>query len=979
MTLKIDRANLYHLTSIRESLRNSNKTIIFVHLIIFLLLTYPVEAQDLIERPVFSTERGFYSEPFDLLIFSKPSGLTIYYTLDGTDPRTSITAISESAPVQIHIDPEITTGRDGAPGIVIRACASQGDSLFSLVATYTFLFLNKIKTLSPDGVQPGPQWPLPNNSDYSFQFIDYGMDPDVMNDIRYQNKIEAALLAIPTISIVTDLNNLFDPDSGIYVNAYERGKEWERKASIELLNPDGSPGFQIDAGIRIRGGWFRHPMNPKHAFRLFFREEYGFDKLRFAMFGAEGTDEFDKLDLRTSHNFSWSSMGDPLNTMNRDVFSRDTQREMRQPYTRSRYYHLYINGTYWGLYQSQERSEARFAATYFGGSRDDYDVIKISVPPEAYYEIDATDGNLLTWQELWQACQVGFSTNASYFKIQGLNPDGTRNPEYKVLLDIDNLIDYMLLIFHTGNLDAPTDLSGTRPNNFYAIYNRNEPDGFKFFAHDNEWTMLFLNNRSGLYYNKVDDNPTVTNSKGLHPHYIHRKLTANPEYRMRVADRVYKHFFNHGALTPATCTARFLARANEIDLAIIAESARWGDAKEEKPFTKDDHWLPAINDIVNNWFPNRTNIVLGQLKSANLYPTFNPPLFLNNDIEIQEEYLETSTGFSLVVVNPDTSKGDIYYTLDGSDPRQIGGQVSEQAMYGADRDTVIISTTTAIKARTKYGSNWSALHQITLAVPNQNWHNLKFTEIHYNPLDEGTVSGREYEFIELKNIGSQPLNLTQVAFGDGILYTFPTGTVLNAGEFIVLASNSTEFARRYGFAPFAAYVGQLDNAGEQVAIITASGDTIISFKYDNQSPWPEQADGSGYSLVPKNPDQLDDPGNPDNWRASYRIHGSPGVDDVVMGIVTVSDPLPDRYTLHQNFPNPFNSKTMISFSIPAKMQVQIAVYDITGKNVMVLTNDVFEAGSYHVSLNANNLSSGSYFYKMTAGEFTSVQKLVVLK
>ncbi|HEX9972380.1 MAG TPA: CotH kinase family protein, partial [bacterium] len=488
-------------------------SICFIFIFLF-LFNNNSRSQASLERPIFSKERGFYHEPFDLIINSEPVGLTIYYTLDGTDPRTSITANSESAPVQIHIDPEIIAGRDVAPGVVIRACATQNDSVFSPIATHSFLFLNKMKTLSLDAVPPGPGWPLPNNSDYGFQFMDYGMDPDVMNDVRYQDKIEPALLAIPTISIVTDLKNLFNPDSGIYVHAYERGKEWERKASIELINPDDSHGFQIDAGIRIRGGWFRNPINPKHAFRLFFREAYGADKLRFAMFGDEGTDEFDKLDLRTGHNFSWSSMGDPACTMNRDVFSRDTQREMGQPYTRSRYYHLYINGTYWGLYQSQERSEARFAATYFGGSKEDYDVIKIAVPPEANYEIDVTDGNLFVWQELWQACQTGFSTDASYFKAQGLNPDGTRNLEYKILLDIDNLIDYMLLIFQTANLDAPTDLSGTRPNNFYAIYNRNDPNGFKFFAHDNEWTMLFFHDRTGLNSNKVDDNPKVTDSKG---------------------------------------------------------------------------------------------------------------------------------------------------------------------------------------------------------------------------------------------------------------------------------------------------------------------------------------------------------------------------------------------------------------------------------------------------------------------------------
>jgi hypothetical protein len=63
--------------------------------------------------------------------------------------------------------------------------------------------------------------------------------------------------------------------------------------------------------------------------------------------------------------------------MNRDVFSRDLQREMGVPYTRSRYYHLYLDGVYWGLFQAEERPDAWFAETYLGGEREDYDVVKV--------------------------------------------------------------------------------------------------------------------------------------------------------------------------------------------------------------------------------------------------------------------------------------------------------------------------------------------------------------------------------------------------------------------------------------------------------------------------------------------------------------------------------------------------------------------------------------------------------------------------
>jgi hypothetical protein len=94
------------------------------------------------------------------------------------------------------------------------------------------------------------------------------------------------------------------------------------------------------------------------------------------LFGDEGVDEFDKIDLRAEQNYACST-GASNNSMVREVFSRDTQKDMDQPYTRSRYYHLYINGMYWGLFQSQERSEARLRNHISGDDEEDYDVVKV--------------------------------------------------------------------------------------------------------------------------------------------------------------------------------------------------------------------------------------------------------------------------------------------------------------------------------------------------------------------------------------------------------------------------------------------------------------------------------------------------------------------------------------------------------------------------------------------------------------------------
>ena len=134
----------------------------------------------------------------------------------------------------------------------------------------------------------------------------------------------------------------------------------------------------------------------------------------------------------------------------RDIFSRDTQRDMGQPYTRSRYYHLYINGQYWGLYQTDERPRPTTARPTSAATTRTTTSSRSSPDPTT---IEATDGNLDAWRRLWQAAPPRLRRRTPRTsRLQGNNPDGTDNPAYEVLLDVDNLIDYMLVILYTGNL-----------------------------------------------------------------------------------------------------------------------------------------------------------------------------------------------------------------------------------------------------------------------------------------------------------------------------------------------------------------------------------------------------------------------------------------------------------------------------------------------------------------------------------------------
>jgi len=151
-------------------------------------------------------------------------------------------------------------------------------------------------------------------------------------------------------------------------------------------------------------------------------------------------------------------------------------------------------------------------------------------------------------------------------------------------------------------------------------------------------------------------------------------------------------------LTPEVATERFLARAAEIEEAIIAESVRWGDSKRAQPYTKAD-WQNEIDRIVNQYFPQRTDILLNQLRntrlrsgaSAPLYPAVSPPSFNQHGGQV-------ATGFELLMSGAD---GVIYYTLDGSDPRLPGGAISPTAL--------VFESNTTSETLVAAGSQWRYL------------------------------------------------------------------------------------------------------------------------------------------------------------------------------------------------------------------------------------------------------------------------------
>jgi len=167
------------------------------------------------------------------------------------------------------------------------------------------------------------------------------------------------------------------------------------------------------------------------------------------------------------------------------------------------------------------------------------------------------------------------------------------------------------------------------------------------------------------------------------------------------------------------------------------------------------------------------------------------------------------------------------------------------------------------------------------------------SEIMYDPVGGGTN-----EFVELHNAGTGTVSVAGWYFADGITYTFPAGTTIGAGDYLVVAINRAAFQMRYpgvtNLAP-GFFNGQLNNGGERLSVADPSSNRVFDVTYDNNAPWPEAAAGLGSSLVLVDP--AGPANDPANWRASANLHGSPGepggffVRDVVINeVLAHTDP-----------------------------------------------------------------------------------------
>lgn len=607
----------------------------------------------------FSVPHGFKTAAFSLALSASLPDSVIRYTLDGTVPTASSTAYTGP----FTVTPVAGTVKSGTR--IVRAIATRTGVPWAPVATQTYLFVSGVTAPATDGIIG------------QTNFIN-----SIRNSAVYGPLLPGALQALPAMSLV------INSGSGL-PNA-------ETASSLELFDPQGGePGFTVPAGIE-RTGTTSHDY-AKGSVSAKFKGEYGAGKLNYPVFArhpyaaAGAATSFEELRLRSgSHDtMSWLGTADnpslpygspPITRGGdaqfiRNIFLDDLQFLMGQPSKHGRMVNMFVNGNYYGMYHIMEHPDEDCMASYYPGKAEDF-----------HFTGGATTGSVHDNGESWRTIWTQLKASLSNFN------------QAKRWVDMTNLADHMVLGFYAGN-----DWDWTAQHNWGAAGPR-LPDkgGWKFFIQDQDVSLQDVNADS--------TDQTV-------PDGIFNALLAHADFKVLLRDRIYRHLFNDGVLTPAKATAAWQYRAEEIFYPIVAETARWQPTSSAGPlpWDRNGEWTVERNYLVNTFFPGRPAKLLTQFRSRGWYPVDAAVMTPRGGI--------VAPGTEILLTGPASTA--IYYTLDGSDPRLPGGAVNPAALAytSAPGTKTLVAAYDGIPAQ---GAVWKYLARAT--DPGPSWREPAFDD-----------------------------------------------------------------------------------------------------------------------------------------------------------------------------------------------------------------------------------------------------------
>ena len=633
---------------------------------------------------------------------------------------------------------------------------------------------------------------------------------------------------LSTFSITTDSLNLWDYNTGIYATGpnaaattpYKGANywmDWEKPATIEYYDKNKNQVVKFDCDIKIYGNYSR--AKPQKSFEIKLRDSYGIGSFDYQMYpGKSWVDKVDNIILRNSGT-DWNKVHFRDGMMERLLKTTNTGYLAAEPAI------AYLNGQYWGVYQIDENHDQHWMKNNFGYDRKEIDYLK-----EAGTTVFVQEGSDQSFWTMYNYATTQSATSSLYYD------------DMNSMLDLKNYTDYFVAETFYNN----GDWIGDWTNNIKMWKPKKSGAKWRYLVYDLDYGLglkgTVTDNRLGMARNPA----AFSYSSEMFD-----AMLKNPAYKRYFINR-YADLMNTIFL-PSNINSVMKSFKDSMSFDMPAHFAKWGSS-------------------TNTWNSEISNM----MSFANARP------------DIMKNYIKSEFGMSGIVALT------ILTSPTGSGRIEISTVTPTTYPWTGDYFNGNPVTITAIPNPGYTFDHWRSQKVITSNNPNQsvtyNFNRddkitayfagssvtpkLCVSELNYNA-DSAYNSG---DWIELHNYGTTALDISGWKLSDGNdnhNFVFPTGTKIAINGYLVLVEDSNKFKATYpnvtnriGLTGF-----NFSNAGDQIRIFNHLNALYLSFNYMNLAPWPELADGKGYTL-----ELLSNTSNPNaatSWFAGC-LGGSPG-------------------------------------------------------------------------------------------------------
>lgn len=746
---------------------------------------------------------------------------------------------------------------------------------------------------------------------------------------------------LPVFSLVTDPDNFFSDTSGIYVigtngitgncsnSPRNWNQDWVRPVSLTLFEKNRVSGFTTDVGVGIFGGCSRIYAMKSLAF--YFKSEFGPGKLTYRLFPDRAITEYNNFILRSSGQDWWRTMfrDGMVQTLIRQRTSLDCQ--AYRPAL------VFLNGDYWGIHNLREKINEHYIESHYGVPENNLDLIEISKA------VFVNHGDSIVYNDM-----------INYLSTH--NMAQTANYEYiKSIVDIDNYIDYQIVQIYAANGDWPGANS--------KLWRERSPNGrWRWMVYDLDFT--FGGNSQGQANTNTLAQATATNgSSWPNPPWstlMFRKLLENTEFRNEFIQRFAVH-------TATTFDSLHVHAVIDSIAALIASEIPRHKNRWAQSISMGSDWQVNIK-VMKDFATKRPTNTRGHFNQKfGLQGSYSLTVTRNNQewgkVLAHAIELDHQEGTYIFFKNIPLKlralpmPGYRFVRWEGASTSQserIDLMASANGYLRAVFEPAPLAVTDPVINEINYKSS--------PLFDTEDWIEL------YNPLD--TMQSLAGWRVTGNNTAS--------------FLEFDSTIQIPAKGYVVVCRDTAKFRALQsenllvtGNLPFG-----LSSSQELIMLQDAAGVVRDSVRYYSASPWVQEPNGTGATLSLINPQS--DNAMADSWKSSKK-YGTPGrLNDVYTDARGEENVQPTEFELSQNYPNPFNPTTTIMYTIPQisgifSAPTTLRVFDILGREVATLVNEVKSAGTYEVEFNAIGLPSGIYLYRLQSGNTTIVKKMVLLR